>query len=201
MSAHAPRRRAAVGEARPVGALRLSLSHKVGARPQSHAQSLDVLTSKNIVMSKVRAYAKMVKAVWKGQVRARLSPYPSHLDNDCRHLRTGVAHERVRVRVRSAYARAERTARQPGCAPTEACADRPAHPTNRRPLLVHAHARPQVIAETAAPQMVDGNVYYPRSALKSEFFTPNSKTTVCGWKVRRAPQLEPRAHVRSVRPS
>jgi uncharacterized protein (DUF427 family) len=40
----------------------------------------------------------------------------------------------------------------------------------------------RVIAETDMPQSVEGNVYYPPSSLKPEFFVANSKTSVCGWK-------------------
>lgn len=38
------------------------------------------------------------------------------------------------------------------------------------------------IASTDTWEVVDGNVYFPPAALKSEFFTPNSLTTVCPWK-------------------
>ena len=40
----------------------------------------------------------------------------------------------------------------------------------------------QVIAESDKFETVEGNVYFPRSALKSEFFQENSHTTVCSWK-------------------
>lgn len=40
----------------------------------------------------------------------------------------------------------------------------------------------QVIAESDAFEMVEGNVYFPRSALKSEFFRDSSHSSVCPWK-------------------
>ena len=39
-----------------------------------------------------------------------------------------------------------------------------------------------VIAESDAFETVEGNVYFPRSALKPEFFEESQHTTVCGWK-------------------
>lgn len=40
----------------------------------------------------------------------------------------------------------------------------------------------KVIAETDSWEVVEGNVYFPASSIKSEFYTPNSLTTVCPWK-------------------
>lgn len=40
----------------------------------------------------------------------------------------------------------------------------------------------QVIAETDRFEEVDGNVYFPPAALKSEFFRDSAHTSVCGWK-------------------
>lgn len=40
----------------------------------------------------------------------------------------------------------------------------------------------RVIAESDPFETVDGNIYFPRSALKDEFFKPSSHTTVCSWK-------------------
>ena len=40
----------------------------------------------------------------------------------------------------------------------------------------------QVIAESDKFELVEGNVYFPRSALKPEFFKENSHTSVCPWK-------------------
>lgn len=39
-----------------------------------------------------------------------------------------------------------------------------------------------VLAESEQTQMVDGNHYFPRSAINSEFFRDSDATTVCGWK-------------------
>ncbi len=40
----------------------------------------------------------------------------------------------------------------------------------------------QVIAESEKIEVVEGNVYFPRAALRSEYFTESETTTVCGWK-------------------
>lgn len=40
----------------------------------------------------------------------------------------------------------------------------------------------EVIAESAAYEVVEGNVYFPPDSLRSEFFVPSTHTTVCGWK-------------------
>jgi len=39
-----------------------------------------------------------------------------------------------------------------------------------------------VIAESESVEVVEGNLYFPRAALRSEFFTDSETTTVCGWK-------------------
>jgi uncharacterized protein (DUF427 family) len=39
-----------------------------------------------------------------------------------------------------------------------------------------------VIAESDDTVVVEGNHYFPESALKREFFAPSTHTTVCGWK-------------------
>ena len=39
-----------------------------------------------------------------------------------------------------------------------------------------------VIAESDDLVMVDGNPYFPREAMKTEFFRESSLTTICGWK-------------------
>ena len=39
-----------------------------------------------------------------------------------------------------------------------------------------------VLAESDDIVMVDGNPYFPRSAMRPEFFRDSSHTTVCGWK-------------------
>jgi uncharacterized protein (DUF427 family) len=38
------------------------------------------------------------------------------------------------------------------------------------------------IAESNDHELVEGNVYFPRSALHEQYFTPSATTTVCGWK-------------------
>ena len=40
----------------------------------------------------------------------------------------------------------------------------------------------QIIAESKVFELVEGNVYFPPSALKQDFFKPSSHTTVCSWK-------------------
>ena len=40
----------------------------------------------------------------------------------------------------------------------------------------------KVIAECEQFETVEGNVYFPRIALKPEFFHENSHTTICPWK-------------------
>ena len=39
-----------------------------------------------------------------------------------------------------------------------------------------------VIAESDETVTVEGNHYFPRDALKPEFFRESSHTSVCGWK-------------------
>jgi uncharacterized protein (DUF427 family) len=40
----------------------------------------------------------------------------------------------------------------------------------------------KTIAETDKFELVEGNIYFPRGAIKPEFFKENSHTTVCPWK-------------------
>ncbi|BCM23752.1 DUF427 domain-containing protein [Methyloradius palustris] len=40
----------------------------------------------------------------------------------------------------------------------------------------------QVIANSDEFEMVENNVYFPRSAIKSEFFKESAHTTICSWK-------------------
>ena len=40
----------------------------------------------------------------------------------------------------------------------------------------------EVLAETDVFEVVEGNVYFPASALKMEFFEASSHTSVCPWK-------------------
>ena len=39
-----------------------------------------------------------------------------------------------------------------------------------------------VIAEAKDTKVVEGNHYFPPSALKQEFFEDSETTTICGWK-------------------
>ena len=40
----------------------------------------------------------------------------------------------------------------------------------------------EVLAESDVFEVVEGNVYFPDSALKKEFFESSSHTSVCPWK-------------------
>lgn len=40
----------------------------------------------------------------------------------------------------------------------------------------------EVIAESDATVVVEGNHYFPADSIKNEFFTPSETHTVCGWK-------------------
>ncbi len=48
--------------------------------------------------------------------------------------------------------------------------------------MAKATWRGQVIAESEVYEVVEGNVYFPASALKMEHFKPSATTTRCGWK-------------------
>jgi uncharacterized protein (DUF427 family) len=39
-----------------------------------------------------------------------------------------------------------------------------------------------VLAESESYEVVEGNVYFPASAVKSEHLRPSETHTVCGWK-------------------
>ncbi len=39
-----------------------------------------------------------------------------------------------------------------------------------------------VIAESDKTEMVEGNHYFPPDSIKQEYFTENSRTSVCPWK-------------------
>ncbi|KAJ3067852.1 hypothetical protein HDU98_008955 [Podochytrium sp. JEL0797] len=39
-----------------------------------------------------------------------------------------------------------------------------------------------VIAESNAVENVEGNVYFPASSIKKEYFKESDTTSVCGWK-------------------
>ena len=40
----------------------------------------------------------------------------------------------------------------------------------------------QVLAESDDTVVVEGNHYFPRDSIKTEFFQPTETHTVCGWK-------------------
>ncbi len=40
----------------------------------------------------------------------------------------------------------------------------------------------KVIAESADTVVVEGNHYFPRAAIREEFFKPSDTHTVCSWK-------------------
>lgn len=40
----------------------------------------------------------------------------------------------------------------------------------------------QVIAQSDSFELVEGNIYFPRAALKAEFFQDSAHATVCSWK-------------------
>ena len=40
----------------------------------------------------------------------------------------------------------------------------------------------QVVAESAATIVVEGNHYFPPDAIRREFFQPSATHTHCGWK-------------------
>ena len=40
----------------------------------------------------------------------------------------------------------------------------------------------EVLAESNDTVVVEGNHYFPSSSLKTEFFKPSSKQTICSWK-------------------
>jgi uncharacterized protein (DUF427 family) len=40
----------------------------------------------------------------------------------------------------------------------------------------------RVIAESDRFELVEGNVYFPRAAVKAEYLRPSARSTVCPWK-------------------
>jgi uncharacterized protein (DUF427 family) len=40
----------------------------------------------------------------------------------------------------------------------------------------------KLIAESDATETVEGNIYFPESSLKREYFRPSSTTSTCPWK-------------------
>ena len=39
-----------------------------------------------------------------------------------------------------------------------------------------------VLAETETFETVEGNIYFPKDSLKSEYFQPSGHTSICPWK-------------------
>ena len=48
--------------------------------------------------------------------------------------------------------------------------------------MVKATCQGQVVAESDATVVVEGNHYFPRDAVKAELLQHSPNTTVCGWK-------------------
>jgi uncharacterized protein (DUF427 family) len=48
--------------------------------------------------------------------------------------------------------------------------------------MAHAIWNGKTIAESDTFELVEGNVYFPKSALNMDFFKESTHTTVCGWK-------------------
>ncbi len=49
-------------------------------------------------------------------------------------------------------------------------------------IMARAVWNGKVIAESETTEEVEGNVYFPESSLKREFFRPSSTTSTCPWK-------------------
>ena len=47
---------------------------------------------------------------------------------------------------------------------------------------MHAIFNGTVLAESDDIVMVDGNPYFPRASMATDFFRESNHTTVCGWK-------------------
>jgi uncharacterized protein (DUF427 family) len=48
--------------------------------------------------------------------------------------------------------------------------------------MVKAICKGHVVAESDDTEVVEGNHYFPRSAVRPECLAPSDTTTVCGWK-------------------
>lgn len=48
--------------------------------------------------------------------------------------------------------------------------------------MVKATWNGAVLAESDETAVVEGNHYFPRSAIRSEFFKPSDTTSICPWK-------------------
>jgi uncharacterized protein (DUF427 family) len=40
----------------------------------------------------------------------------------------------------------------------------------------------QVIAESSATELVEGNHYFPPDSIVEQYFVPSDTTSICGWK-------------------
>jgi len=50
------------------------------------------------------------------------------------------------------------------------------------PVMAKATWNGKVIAESDTTEMVEGNLYFPESSLKREYFRPSSTISTCPWK-------------------
>jgi len=50
------------------------------------------------------------------------------------------------------------------------------------PVMAKATWNGKVIAESDTTEMVEGNIYFPESSLKREYFRPSSTISTCPWK-------------------
>src|ERR1700744_2316885 len=50
------------------------------------------------------------------------------------------------------------------------------------PVMAKATWNGKIIAESETTEMVEGNIYFPESSLKREFFRPSSTISTCPWK-------------------
>src|SRR6202789_1175973 len=50
------------------------------------------------------------------------------------------------------------------------------------PVMAKALWNGKVIAESDTTEMVEGNIYFPESSLKREYFRPSSTISTCPWK-------------------
>ena len=50
------------------------------------------------------------------------------------------------------------------------------------PVMAKATWNGKVIAESDTVEMVEGNIYFPESSLKRDYFRPSSTISTCPWK-------------------
>lgn len=55
-------------------------------------------------------------------------------------------------------------------------------PTAQETIMTKAIWNGKIIAESSATEVVEGNHYFPRDALHSDYFKASNRTSVCGWK-------------------